>query len=493
MGKIKVFFIVLGTLLLGALVAGIFFLWPFLAKFWNEMVVPNKAIFTSGGFALVMLWLATRKWPLWLKLILGTAALSGASTISGIELVDLSGQIFYQATLAVFLVISFAVMLWRKSRRNFKADETEEKKVRKPIGQAIKEKWDTTIVKIAGNDKNGGKKIALYTILAIVAGIVLFPLITGLVIPIWKLIIVPGRDYVLLGILIIAITVMTVFIKNIGLKTAIFGLLLSGAAIILGTDVPTLIKDTWIQISGAYFIASVLFALPFWGDGEDGDETDIRMKIASIIAWGIMIGLSIWLLEFSEVAGILLIVFGGIAGLVGFILYCTYELDDYGYIIFHGFYCVAFVSLLAINLLLSDRNTEIIAFRPTNAPVEAIVKNEAKIAPVAIAEEYSRIQETTKKNNVKEVFNIERTDVMILGVVITLKGAIVIQKNAAGDCTISVQDIVSEDDVPIKNSILKEPLVIYTNGGKLTIPIGARVEKGFNTYFYFKVPLQVCN
>jgi len=492
MGKIKVFFIVIGLLLLGALVGGTIALWPLLAKFGNEIIVPNRAIFTGVGFALAMLWLGTKKWPLWLKIVLSAAALSGASTLSGVSLVELSQESVYQIIIAIFLIISFAVMLWRKSRRNVSTDDSTDdstKENKKPLTQLLREKWDNTVVKIAGKDKNGGKKIALYTILAIVAGIILFPLITGLVVPIWTIAIWPARDFIWIAIILAIVTASAIFIKNIVLKTLTFGLLLSGTALIFGTDVPTIVMDSLIRITMVYFIAATLFAIPFWGNGKDGDNTGTRLKVSSIIAWVLMMLAAIWLISICQIAGILLVVAGGIVGLVAFICYCTDEMDDYDYLIFHAFYCGILVAVMAVNILLSYNNNDIIKIRRSDK-IEVVTESKP-VLPTVAKEDYSTIQRVASQNNIKRYFKIERTDIQVLGVIITLEGDMSVKKNASGDCEITICDVVSDDDVPTKTGTLTKSLTLQTSGGKLTIPAGAKVEKNYNTYFYFKVPLQI--
>jgi len=371
MGKIKVLFIVLSIFLLGAIVAGIFFLWPFLAKFWNEMVVPNKAIFTCGEFALVMLWLATRKWPMWLKIILGTAVLSGASTLSGIGLVDISGQIFYQATLAIFLVISFTVMLWRKSRKHGNEDEdaSEAKKAKKPLGKSLKQKWNDFVVRIAGKDKNGGKKIALYTIGAIVGGVLAFPLVVQLFEPLWSHVIVPGRDYMLVIGLIGLIIGMTLVIKNIIIKTIIYGLALAGISLIYGTEVPNILTDSWFQFTTALFVCSLIFAIPFWSE-EFSRNREGRCTIGALLSFVAIIVATIFVFKFGIVGPIIMLAFFIIVGLSAL---SGADGDEDGNVTFMSFALVITIIIMSCVIFVGDKDSEFVKNRSAKALAAAQV------------------------------------------------------------------------------------------------------------------------
>jgi len=322
MKKIKIAIILGAIVFLGVLVFGVILAWPHLAKFWTELVAPNKEYFVMGGFALVMLWLSARKWPLAIKIILGIIALSLSSSLAEIKLVELCGQAVYQVIAAAFLAISFVIMLLKKNRRSddndAKIDEpagrepyrnpytTTPRKRKKTFSETIKGEWDKTIAKIGLTEADNPKKIAVYIAAAIVIGVILMPLIVRLVVPLWNLIIVPGRDFIILGALAAVTIFMVIKIKNIAVKVIVFGLATSLLSLLYGVDVPTLVQDNWFQVLGLIFIFSTLCEVmvrKFRYD-EDGD----KMKRAALIAAIVLMILSpLSLIKVTEDWGIIMV------------------------------------------------------------------------------------------------------------------------------------------------------------------------------------------
>jgi len=279
MKKLKIGIVILAIILLGLMVTGVIFAWPLLAKFWAEVVLPNKPSVVFVAFAGAMLWLGIKRWPIWLKVILGIIALSGASTVSGVGIIALCDQIGYQIATAIFLIVSAAILLFKKTRNG--SEETEDsnetapqRKPRKPLGEILKETWSELLNKFGVKNQDDPKKFAVYVIAAVVIGIVLMPLIARLVVPLWNLVLAPGRDYLLLSALIVGTGYMSIKVKNWLIKIAIFCLGTSLLSWIYGVDVPTFVQDFWFQFIGLIFVcislASVIFRIS--STKEDGSD-----------------------------------------------------------------------------------------------------------------------------------------------------------------------------------------------------------------------------
>jgi len=339
------------------------FIIPKLSVFWSEIVVPNKEIFTGVMFALTMLWLSMRKWPLWIKIVLGATALSCAGKLSGTSLADLSSETAYRIIISLFLIISFVVMLWKKSRKNFRG-EKEEKEPRKSVVEIAKEKWDAAVIKIAGNESDGAKKIALYTLGAIVIGLVLLPFAIRILDPVWNLLILPARDCILLAIVTGGFIFLSIRYKSIILKVVAFGIIIAGLSMIYGTDVPGIMKDSWYQLFSAVAIAAIVGTFAFQGDQNDVKNIDTRNYIAVPLAAVLM--LLSPLLGLANNSGFeagLIPLLGLFAILLGLMSFPLFNYWHHFWRFMTIIMLAAFIAVASVSIFENNHKTEIVKIR----------------------------------------------------------------------------------------------------------------------------------
>jgi hypothetical protein len=530
----KIFIICIAIVVLGVVTGLTVWAWPLLTKFWTEMVVPNKEIVVFGTFALITFGLATRKWKLWFKLLLGTILLSSASTISGTSLTDICAQGAYQVVVCLFLIISFLVILYKKRKITEEAKGGVSKKPK--LSTVVKDKVDEVITKIGGKEKGGTKRIALYVIIAMVAGFVLLPFIMQVVNPIWRLVFLPYHDYIFLILIAAASVVLAIKLKSIILKVLIFILSMSALSMCYGITFVGLFANPWYQLLATVFVTLVLVfhevrsenrnywrIRALWRQDFDNcydrkrynctEEGEIKLrKMQTIRLWCsslLLIILIIFLLAVDlkinkDQRWILFCC----TTIVAIIWWCSGWWGEDGpvssfsrhHLSTSAIFGVMIISLASI-LFFINKEADYSLFTRTLHEVETVANTKPATVvsnvPAVLSEsagEKSVAEKFLHQNNCERNFSLaQKTDIMFPGAVVTIAGSAQVKKDSRGNCSVRL-GAQFDDSFSFTTRNDNPAFIVKTKEGNMNIPARSTIEFESSVMTaYFAVPLSVNN